>query len=832
MIGLLPFLLASIPLLQAAPSEGYAVHAKAGRTRVNFSYNGFGFLFDGNFRSSGRTLKVADLRRDDEVWTLRLKAKSGDDPIVQIRGMQDGRFHLQPGNPEGNNLVLQAKIMLPGKVRPVALYDPHDGILQLRIGKVSSARCDALLDAQGNRSFTSSGRLDLSPWESGVQARVKIPIGTDAWVEYREDALNYLRGLKNFQPMDRSRQTFAPVGWTSEVHFWDATGPEVIQRNARWVAGHLIPFGARYIQVGSPGLKDQTDSLAQAIRNVGLLPGTEPTSSDRWKPNLFAGLPEWEASEAASRVRLFSPEDRPDLDKPRIRKGPADWSTVRASLEATKQGLWLNNLGWWNDPGPLEVGGNLTLDEARTWATLVGLTGQAVIACEDMASLPPERVKILTSIIPTQNIIPYDLHAFEEDPEILDLRVARDDGGPAYDMVALFNWTPWERMVKVDFAQLGWEDPGDDYLIFDFWNGTAIGYHKNGFRLSVPPHGVRLVQAELLSRGTPRFLCNSRHLAGPHAAGWQLSLAGGPRPGKPWKRTWKFDAVTDIPGQEGWSIFYLRQAGGSALNIVAALDQDKKPLFFNQQGSYLWVKLKPTDGQERRVYLTAEGVVFPKEPLEPLPVEMEGGVPHLQWKLNSVTSAVRIERDGFPLAVVSAPEWRDFQAPPGTELTYSLFPEGMAKSKPTLITVRTPASVRRPLQVVPPARQRPAAGIAQAGFSVHEKPLRVGGETFSNGIGVQAASRLEYRIGDTWTRFEAKAGVDEEAGKGRGAVIFRVYVDGTKVAESPVLKAGDPPHLFQVPLKGHRNLALETVTNEVTGKELPADWCDAYLVGE
>ncbi len=88
----------------------------------------------------------------------------------------------------------------------------------------------------------------------------------------------------------------------------------------------------------------------------------------------------------------------------------ANWPGMRAALEATKSGLWLNGLAWWSDPDVLCVRPPLTLEEARTYATLFGLTGQALFASDDMPALGEDRVEVLRRVFPARVVLPRCLH--------------------------------------------------------------------------------------------------------------------------------------------------------------------------------------------------------------------------------------------------------------------------------------------------------------------------------------------------------------------------------------------------------------------------------------
>ena len=89
--------------------------------------------------------------------------------------------------------------------------------------------------------------------------------------------------------------------------------------------------------------------------------------------------------------------------------------------------LYMNNICFWTDPDVVCVRPPLTLDQARLWATLVGITGQLLMASDDMPKLPEERVELLRRIFPVADIRPMDLYPLPR--QAADFRPARRRAG-------------------------------------------------------------------------------------------------------------------------------------------------------------------------------------------------------------------------------------------------------------------------------------------------------------------------------------------------------------------------------------------------------------------
>ncbi|MDR1593456.1 MAG: NPCBM/NEW2 domain-containing protein [Prevotellaceae bacterium] len=90
--------------------------------------------------------------------------------------------------------------------------------------------------------------------------------------------------------------------------------------------------------------------------------------------------------------------------------------------------------------------------------------------------------------------------------------------------------------------------------------------------------------------------------------------------------------------------------------------------------------------------------------------------------------------------------------------------------------------------------------------SFEGKPLRVRGTTYAHGLGFRAPSSVQYDVKPEYKRFVALAGIDEnmlEQDNARAigmhsSVVFRVYIDGVKMAESPVMRLSQEPWRFDV----------------------------------
>jgi nicotinamidase-related amidase len=95
--------------------------------------------------------------------------------------------------------------------------------------------------------------------------------------------------------------------------------------------------------------------------------------------------------------------------------------------------------------------------------------------------------------------------------------------------------------------------------------------------------------------------------------------------------------------------------------------------------------------------------------------------------------------------------------------------------------------------------------------------LRVRSKTYAHGMGFRAPSSVQYEIKPSYRRFVALAGIDENMlyqDNGRfiainSSVVFRVFIDGKMMAESPVMLISQEPWRFDVPIPaGSRRINL------------------------
>lgn len=121
--------------------------------------------------------------------------------------------------------------------------------------------------------------------------------------------------------------------------------------------------------------------------------------------------------------------------------------------------------------------------------------------------------------------------------------------------------------------------------------------------------------------------------------------------------------------------------------------------------------------------------------------------------------------------------------------------------------VEPPLPTDTDLTSLTPVSQQADWGTIQTNKSVNGNPLRVGGQTYTKGIGTHATSQIVYDLAGQYSQFNASVGVDDEVSNG-GSVQFKVFLDGALVFDSGVLTGADAAVPLSVDVSGASELRL------------------------
>lgn len=252
--------------------------------------------------------------------------------------------------------------------------------------------------------------------------------------------------------------------------------------------------------------------------------------------------------------------NHPDADGGRIgfldvagcgRDPDIGWISMTTFLGVLSNNSYQNHIVWYSDPDCILLRGKptradhgreridniygdyLTFEEARTCASLLGLSGMQYLSGDDLLTLEKDRLDLIKRTIPTMPIYPVDLFGrgreYSRYPEITDLKVNQVAG--VYDVVAVNNWDNKPVKRSVSFEKDLKLDAGQKYLVFDFWKEEMTGLFSGSFECEIPAHGTRVF---FIRKQTdkPQLIGMNRHISGAFGItgnNWdpgQLALSG------------------------------------------------------------------------------------------------------------------------------------------------------------------------------------------------------------------------------------------------------------------------------------------------------------------
>jgi len=495
--------------------------------------------------------------------------------------------------------------------------------------------------------------------------------------------------------------------------------------------------------------------------------------------------------------------------------GGPDWAGMQTAIQATMGCLYMNNIGFWTDPDVVCVRPPLTLDQARTWATLVGITGQLLMTSDDMPKLGEDRVEILRRIFPVADIRPMELYPLAGKPRIFDLRVSTPQAGQ-WDVVALFNWdTRRSESLRLEPKDLGWLPGG--YVYYDVWEKKLLGAGKTGLTLGLPPTSCKLVAARRLT-DHPQLVGTSRHIT--QGADDLLEARWDPA-----GATWI--GRSRVVGGDPYQLRFTLPPGWTCADAGATIEGPLAVLTLrsDQNGTIPW-RLSFRRQQAPQSGTHASGAkVTAAGTTATISWQGAGAIAYRVYRNGELLSQTggtcltdRLPRPGTYRYEVSALSWQGDETPRVQAGTFQRQPMPRAKAKDAW------------LDEIAPTSQQQDYGSLQRCRSVDGNPLRIGGKQFDHGLGTHANAEIQYPLNNRYGRFEAAVGVDDEK-QGSGSVVCQIVVDGRKVFDSGVLRGNQPAKKVSVPLEGAEEMIL-IVTDADDGINCDhADWADARLIG-
>ncbi|CDM65028.1 NPCBM/NEW2 domain-containing protein [Pyrinomonas methylaliphatogenes] len=508
----------------------------------------------------------------------------------------------------------------------------------------------------------------------------------------------------------------------------------------------------------------------------------------------------------------------------------AAWNGFKYALRATMQYYFLHNIAWYTDPDVFVVRPPLPLEQARAWATLQGLTGQALLTSDRLMDLPEERVELLRRIYPAVDIRPLDLFPAERDKRIFDLKIKHLDR--QYDVVGIFNYDE----DRPSLVYLNWQELGlpanRPVHIFDFWNREYLGAWEHGMTIELNPASCRVLTL-LPDEDRIQLISTSRHIT----QGWvdlldqrydpaTHSYSGRSRVIKddPYElrfvfprgknfaikkaiaRTEAGELPVKIDNHQGWATIEFAAPRTTEVRWEVAFEPAEFYRYPVREPSNPWIERVSLDGVDLRWNPPYQGVAGYVVALNGRP---------LGFTPTNVFTLRNLDPDAAYTAEIRAVWYDGTLSEKGARVEFSLR---------QLLPQELPLSALTPLRLTSgwqqPERDRTFLGTR----------LSLDGQSHATGIGMPTDSEIEFGIAGPYTTFSALVGIDDSyRSNDPRSVEFTVSGDGKELWQG-VVKKGDRPLPVKVNISGVRRLSLRVRRVGGDGGRVPADWADAKLV--
>jgi len=176
--------------------------------------------------------------------------------------------------------------------------------------------------------------------------------------------------------------------------------------------------------------------------------------------------------------------------------GPGE---ILRAISAVNNHYYLHKKVWVNDPDYLVVrqagmNSELSLEEARSWASVIALSNGSIILADPPYKLTPERLELVEKILPHCQYPARPVDFFRKNvPSVLAMKAQM--GNEEYLVVSVTNTDIPKRTrdYSVDLAELEL-DANAEYLAFEFWNSEFMGSVSGKLAIkALPPHTTRVV---------------------------------------------------------------------------------------------------------------------------------------------------------------------------------------------------------------------------------------------------------------------------------------------------------------------------------------------------
>ena len=506
------------------------------------------------------------------------------------------------------------------------------------------------------------------------------------------------------------------------------------------------------------------------------------------------------------------------------------WGGFQVALRATLEHYYLHNIAWYCDPDVLIVRSPLTLDQARVWTALQGLTGQAVLSSDRLMDLADERVELLKRVYPAADIRPLDLFPSRRRKRIWDLKV--NQLGRSYDVVGVFNFNEG----KAENTLLSWSDLGlvttNLVHVFDFWNKEYLGAWAGGMMVPVAPTSCRVLTL-MPADSSIQLLSTSRHMT----QGWPDLVAIKRDPTGE-----RFQGTSKVVREDPYQLSFAFPRGTNFLLKTATARGPSGALpvrIANHQGWAAVEFASPRSGEVKWDIQFAPADSYDYPVAEPTDVRFErvglDGV-NLHWREQYYLNAgyqvyLNGNLAGYTPSAMFALRDLDPRASNTVQVS-TVWQTGKesARRAESKFALESMLPREMPLNQLEPVRSNARWRGIEADDFLPVTTLSISGRPFEKGFSAVPNSEIEYALKGTFDEFSALVGVDDNS-RGDEGFDFVVLGDGKELARSGILKKTTPPREIRAPIVGVGRLVLRVSGPEGARRARgQADWIEPKLV--
>ena len=496
------------------------------------------------------------------------------------------------------------------------------------------------------------------------------------------------------------------------------------------------------------------------------------------------------------------------------------WAGFQVSLRPTLQFYYLHNIVWYGDPDALLVRSPLTLEQARVWATIDGLTGQALMSSDRLMDLGEDRVELLRRVYPATDIRPLDLFPTERYKKIWDLKVNHLDRH--YDVVGVFNFdTDKQEQIYLNWSELGLPK-GKRVHVFDFWNQEYLGAWREGMAVPTAPTSCRVLTL-LPDSGAIQIISTSRHITQGPVELKKLSQQGN-----------SFKGTSHIIKDDAYKLSFVFPAGtnGIVKSATARAGSKRLPVkISNHQGwAVVEIESPKTQDVDWEVEFGTSGMFhYPPSAPEHLfaqPIGLDGM--SLNWREQYYLNAgYEVYVDDKLLGQTPEARFTVHQLDPNVPhraRVKTVWDDGAESPRAAEVTINLAALAPSELLLTDLQASR-FTGLWN-GYEIEElltpAPLVVAGKHYAHGLTAFTGSDVEFDLHGLYDTFTATAGMDDSGAN--GTTEFFVLADGKELWHSETVKKGDAPMAVNVSISGAQKLTLRT--SRVGTGRAQSDWIE------